>query len=213
MKKGFIPAILLALCASCFGGTITVLVSGQISSSTVPGVVAGNPFSGSFTYETTGVDLGSGPASQNWGFLQPQDGVTLTVDGFTFAGAGYLNMAIQDTPFNSIPDLTKDLLQVSSDGVSGTLSSNYPGLTLAFVLANFAVDPSLIPGNAIPNPFDLSKVVVPGNPNDPAIIAVHLGNFQFLGDITQVTVAPEPGVFGLVGLGLTLLVAMRKRFC
>jgi hypothetical protein len=197
-----------------FADSISVNFSGTIASSSLPGVGAGDPFSGSFTYETTGTILGSGSASINYGFFLTQDGVVINVDGFSFGGVSYLNMNITDPPFTPVLDQNVDYLQVSSDGVFGSLNTNYSGVTLDSVLAQFGVDPILVPSNAIPNPFNLANVVIPGSSSDPAQVGVHLDNgsmdFFLLGNIASVEVVPEPATFGLVGMVLSASVLLRR---
>ncbi len=217
MKIGLILATLFALCPASFADTVVVNFSGTIASSSVPGVAIGDPFSGSFTYETTGTIFGSGPASINYGFFLPQDGVVINADGFTFGGASYLNMNIVDPPFNSILDQSVDYLSVSSDGVFGSLHTNYPGLRLDGTVAEFGVNPILVPSNAIPNPFNLADVVIPGNSSDPARVFVQLDNgfadFTLLGDITaaEVVPAPEPAAtFGMFAMVLGCSVLLRR---
>jgi len=214
MKINLILATLLALCPAGFAGSIVVDFSGTIASSSVLGIAAGDPFSGSFTYETTGTNLGSGPDSINWGFFLPQDGVVINVDGFTFDGASYLNMSIVDTPLTPILDKSVDYLSVDSDFVYGSLYTNYPGVELDYTLAQFGVTPIFVPSNEIPNPFNLADIAIPGTSSDPAQAAVQLYNgsvdFNFLGNITAAEVVPEPATFGLVGMVLGCSVLLRR---
>lgn len=214
MKLSLLITAFFELGSFCFANTITVDFSGTISTSSLAGVAVGDPFTGSMTYETTGTVLGSGPGSINYGFYQPQDGVVINVDGFTFAGSSYLNMNIVDPPYTTIPDHTADSLQGSSDGVSGSLFTNYPGLRLDFDLASFSVNPLLVPSNAIPNPFNLADVYLPGTTADPAQVYAQLDNgssdFTILGNITAASVAPEPSTLLFAGAALAFLFRRRR---
>jgi hypothetical protein len=215
MKATLIITALFALSGACFASTITVDFWGTITTSSLPGVNFGDPFSGSFTYETTGTTFGNSSTLANYGFFLPQDGVVVNADGFTFAGASYLNMSIADIPFTAIPDPTADQLGVSTDDVFGTLSTNYPGLTLVGTAAQFAVNPALVPSNAIPNPFNLAEVILPGTTADPARAFVHLGNsstdFTFLGNIDSAIMLPEPTTFAMVLTALSCWALIRRR--
>jgi hypothetical protein len=125
-------------------------------------------------------------------------------------------MAIADTPFNSMPDLSADLLQGASDGVYGSLFTNYPGLSLDSTVANFAVNPILVPANQIPNPFNLADVHIPGTSFDPSLVYVQLSNsttdFTFSGFINAATVVPEPSTFLPVAIAVCMAFAGRYRF-
>ena len=213
MKSALVAALpFFFLCAICSAGTIEVVFSGTISISSLPGVAVGDSFSGTMTYETTpGTVFDNTATLANYGFFQPQDGVVIIVDGYTFAGSSYLNMAIDDTPDTTIPDKSVDVLQGSSDGVFGTLSTNYPALTLGATVASFSVNPALVPGNAIPNPFNLSDVVFPGTTSDPDQVYAQLGSLSITGNINDITVAPEPSTFLLIGSALAFGWRFRRR--
>lgn len=213
MKLTLVAFALMGTSSWSFASTIYLSFTGTIANSSLPGVAAGDTFSGTMTYETTGTVLSSGPASINCGFFQPQDGVVINVDGYTFAGSSYLNMAIPDAPYNSIPDTSADSLQGSTDSTFGSLFTSYPLLRLDETVANFTVNPLLVPSNTIPNPFNLADVYLPGTTNDPAQAFVQLDNgstdFTFLGNIDTVTVEPEPPTLLFVGAALGSLVFLR----
>jgi hypothetical protein len=110
--------------------------------------------------------FGDGPSGTNYGFFEPQDGVSVTVDGFDFVGASYLNMYVGKGPNNGsgYGDINADLLAGNSDGVFGTLSTNYPGTTLTDVAVNFLGDLNFLNSSDISNPFNTGNVIVPGTP-------------------------------------------------
>src|SRR5258708_1071268 len=109
------------------GAPITMTFSGQIFDSALAGIAVGDLFNGEMTYETTASVLGSGPPFIKYGRFVPSGGVTITVDGFTFSGASYLNLLVSNGPGGASPVPNTDFVAGSSDGVFGTLSTNYSG--------------------------------------------------------------------------------------
>jgi hypothetical protein len=207
---------LLALCLLCsrpgLGGSITVIFSGLIEDSSLPGIAVGDSFGGEITYETNASVVGSGSTFVNYGSFLPGDGAEVAVDGFSFSGASYLNLLVSNGPGGASPVSNTDFVAGSSDGVSGTLLTNYPGLRLDAVDAQFVGNLNFLGSNSIPNPFAAADVI-PGSPADPTLVFVQLDNgtsdFTLHGLISSVAVTPEPETLPLVGMTLGLLIVLR----
>jgi hypothetical protein len=212
----FLTLVGLSLLSSLpgLGAPITVTFFGLISDSTLPGIAVGDSFNGLMTFETSASVLGSGGNYVNYGSFLPADGATVTVDGFTFSGASYLNLLVSNGPGGAGPVPNTDFVAGSSDGLFGTLSTNYSGLRLDGVDAQFVGNLNFLGSNAIPNPFD-SADVIPGTTAVPTLVFVQLdngtSNSVFHGYISSVTAIPEPGTLPLVFLSLGSLILLRPR--
>lgn len=189
-------ALLLAgvLGAPLMADTISVYFSGLIFNSEIPGISVGDSFSGAMTWESSGTVLGQGGGSVNYGFFQPNDGVTVMVDGFTFSGLSFLDFFAGTGV--SVTTSNADVLAGFSNTGPGRLATNYNGLTLDAVAANFVGNLNFNPSNAIPDPFNISDLILPGTANDPTSIGVQLdngvSNLFFNGYIDTVSATPEP---------------------
>lgn len=201
-------AVLTALSPAA-AGSIVVTFGGTIDSSSVAGIGIGDQFTGQMVYKTSGVLFGGGPTGTNYGFFQPQDGVSVTVDGFDFVGSSYLNMYVANGPNNGAglggPDA--DFLQGASDGLFGTLSTTYPGATLILVAVDFIGDPNFLSSADIPIPFNSGNIIVPGTPANPTAIFMRFGDGGAISGYINIvdTEVPEPSTLLLTGAFLALL--------
>jgi len=201
--------------------TIEIAFQGSVTQSSVPGIAAGDPFSGLMVYETSGTVLGGSSGYINYGFFQPADGVSIAVDGFSFAGGGYLNMFLARGPNNESDygTVNTDILQGSSDDVFGSVSTTYSGLSLDNVVAQFLGNLNFLGSYAVPSPFDVGDLILPGTSANPTTAYVQLDNgttdFTFNGSIADVEIVPdtpavpEPSVVLLAGSGLLCLIGLR----
>jgi hypothetical protein len=222
MKPRILCLIILpAFARLASGGMITVSYSGTISSSGVPGILAGDPFSGYFTYSLpTPVLADESPTAILYSMSQPGDGLYLSVDGYQFSAGASTNLRMTVWPSYPAGAASDDFFQVDQniDSPGAVFSSNYPGdFTFYQSAAQFFGNLSFLPSYAPPEPFNAGDLFFGNNGGYFTAVSVVMqqGNslFSFSGlmDSVQATAeTPEPAAALLFGGGLSLILILAK---
>jgi hypothetical protein len=188
-------------------GVMTVNFSGLITSVPDPHnllggtVQVGDPFSGSFTYDTSATNVGSGDIGQYvYNPLTPPLGIVINVGGYSFQPSGAM---VIDVRINQPSGPTSAL--VATDGATEASLAGTP-LLGAFVLGDSAG--TTITTTALPTSLDLSAFDVRGIAVDVSR-GTNIGRL-FEGEI-RLSAVPEPASAALLGVGIAALVAVGLR--
>jgi hypothetical protein len=206
--------VVLVSCSSASAAQMALTFSGSITTSLVPSISVGTPYSGKVLYDTTDPLFTTGQF--DWYSFQPSDMLAITVGNCAFTGSGPASqsglgfngvVAAHNQVFNG--QLAGDLFEaVTSD----FLTSSCNALSPNEVHFEIVGPPGLLIGDGIPSSFDLSKVVQPDYSGYATSVGVFLAENQyFQGNLTSIQVAPvpEPSTLILVGSILCALVVVR----
>jgi hypothetical protein len=201
---------------------ITFNYTATVFSSDLPGLADGTAMSGSFTYNTVGVD--SSPVGPSFGYYPGDASLAATVDAGTYSFDG--------SAFSSAVRAVSDDFSTGSQYSEGfqlsgqwpALTSGTPGYTLVsadLILANFATTAPLPPfdSDAIPATLDLSdwatiQATGAGTKVAFQVLDVNFQDYFVVGQLTSLTVAPTPVAepSTLLLLGTSMAVAGVRRF-
>jgi len=215
--------VVLVSCSSASAAQIVLTFSGSVTTSLVPSISVGTPYSGVVLYDTAD-PLFSSVQFDSYSF-QPSDMLAITVGSCTFTGSGPASQS--GFGFNGVAvahhqvfngQLAGDLFEaVTSD----FLTSSCQALSPIEVSFDVVGPPGLLIGDGIPSNFDLSKVVQPSYSGYGTSAGVFFAENQFIdgnpereffdGNFTSIQVAPvpEPSTLILVGSILCDLVVVR----
>ncbi len=193
-----------------FGGTLDA-VSG------VPSLSVGDSFTGSFTFESTSVNLNSFPSPNVADYVDSSSAIDVTVNGYSFfstntSGCGFAFDCVGIRVFNDLPTLG-DFFE-ASNRVYGILAPvtgpNLDGLGISFSLVLTLQDSTGTVFNSVALPlslplssFDQARFVLAnGSSGAPQ------GSLTYLSTTAPV---PEASTSAMLALGLGALAFVRRR--
>ena len=222
MRLRFLCILSLALTPFAWAGTITVTFTGTIGITQVPGISAGDAFTGEFVYTTPSpVAINVNPNEVIYYMNQPGDEILVNVDNYWFLSQASNAMSLT-TDHNFFGGSTfQDLMEVvgTLDGGEGLLSTNYP-TTSSFIFdqigASIVGNTNLLNNSTNPpDPFNEADVRL--GPVDASLteISIYMEDsssnlFVFTGVINGVD-TPEPAAALMLGMAIAPLCALLLR--
>ncbi|MFV2065714.1 MAG: PEP-CTERM sorting domain-containing protein [Pirellulales bacterium] len=204
------PPTQAALVSYNFAGAITT-ASDPLASF---GIVTGDPFTGSFTYDTSLGIVSSGPGNVLYEQPAPIAPLTfsVTVNGVQYAAANSsAPLRIQVTDNSGGLNDQFVVHTVYTGSLVHPLSGSYPFSNMALSLRDSSA--TIFSSTAIPSSLDLNDFDLVGfslnlsqNLGDPA------SETLFLGTITSLTAVPEPGSLMLMLTAISLIRLSRRRW-
>ena len=231
MGQKSLPVCLLMATLGIVGSTtqaisapITFNYTATVFSSDLPGLADGTAMSGSFTYDTVGVD--TSPVGPAFGYYPGDASLAFTVNAgaYSFDGSTFLiaERSVLDDFFNAPGNEYFESFQLNAQRPAHT--SGTAGYTLVYaglILSNFATTAPVPPldSDAIPTTLDLSEwdpILATGGGTKMAFEVLNV-NFQSLmtvGQLTSLTVATTPVAepSTLLLLSTSMTVAGVRRF-
>ncbi len=217
MKLNLIVAALLLASGSRPAGSITVAFSGTIFGSDTPGVAIGESFSGTMTYDPMAPVFGNLVGGVEYRSASPQDGIVIDVDGFAFMGFSNLEVRVEDSAYAPGLGVPNAKYIQGNCCFPGGLS-NYPSTlgTLDEVIVGLFVNPSLVPNDVLPNPFNPADVILPAANGDPFVVAFPRRQQQdqhFFGRKHHCSICPaRTSTLLLIGIAFCLLISAARSF-
>jgi hypothetical protein len=187
----------LAAGMTCQAGIITYDFSGTISGSAVTGISVGDPFSGSFSYDTSTMPFSSSSDMARYDVSLP---FTLTIDSYSFSLVSVTAQVGNDVPGGG-SNVTDDFtIEGTEDFSSGPFA---PQADIEIELSNTGIS-SVGPLTSTALPPDLAGF------SGEFLQDSDGGISGTITSLTQVT-APEPSGFLLMLTGLSAAVFLARR--
>jgi hypothetical protein len=214
MLKRLKPVILVVAIAAVVAspasaGIMLLTFTGTITSSEIPGILSGTPYSGQVLYDTADPVLNGAPPETTFSF-GPMDQLSVVVGSYTFqsSGAMFANQLAVDYE-NTVDGPSRDVFLADHTNGSG-ITSNLPGFAPVFLGFQIAGPPGLLPDGGLPTSVNFSDVVPGGYSGASTIMVIaDLSGRDVRGDFSsfQLQTVPEPASTALVGsviLGLMI---------